>query len=72
VNLDAGDPIEYHRVEVREDIDYLAQFPQVAIANELHISERAWRSIVKGTAQSRPKTAANIACLAERRQAEQA
>jgi hypothetical protein len=69
--LDEEQPIEYRRPDVREGINYLAQFPRVATAKELQISERAWRSIVKRTAQPRPRTARNFARLVELRQAEQ-
>jgi hypothetical protein len=70
--LEIGKPIEYERDQLDAAIDYLAQFPQAGIARELRISERAWRSIVKGAAQPRSATAETIARLAARRQADQA
>ena len=36
--LDADQPIEHERNDLRECIDYLAQFPQVKIAAEIGVS----------------------------------
>jgi hypothetical protein len=64
--LETDQPIEYERNDLRECIDYLAQFPQVMIAKDVGVSERAWRSIVKGASQPRAVTAERIRCLAAR------
>ena len=42
--LEADQRIEYERNDLRECVDYLAQFPQAKIANEIDVSVRAWRS----------------------------
>jgi hypothetical protein len=64
--LEADQPIEYERNDLLECIDYLARFPQVKIAEEMGVSDRAWRSVVKGISQPRLKTAERIRWLAAR------
>jgi len=49
--------------ELAEDIDYLARFPQEAVARHVGLSVRAWRSLVKGVAEPQPSTARRIRLL---------
>jgi hypothetical protein len=65
-DLDAEQPIEYQRNDLRESIDSLARFPQAKVAREIGISIRAWRNISKGDSQPRLTTALRIRRLAER------
>jgi hypothetical protein len=58
--LEPDYPVEYERNDLRECIDYLAQFSQAKIAKAIGVSERAWRSILKGTSRSRTATAERI------------
>jgi hypothetical protein len=64
-DLDADQPIEYERNDLRECIDYLALFPQAKVANEIGVSDRAWRSIIKAASQPRPTTAKHIRRVAQ-------
>ncbi|MBV8846293.1 MAG: hypothetical protein JO307_26095 [Bryobacterales bacterium] len=60
-----GRPVEYERNEIAQDIDYLAQFPQAAIAREIGMSERRWRDIVQGRTRPREATGRRIRRAAE-------
>ena len=64
--LEPDQPVEYECDELADDIDYLAQFPQAAIADALGITERGWRKIIKGDMEPLPITAERIRELAGR------
>ena len=70
--LETGHPVEYECDELAEDVDYLAQFPQVATARDLGLSERGWRKIIKGEGEPLAATAERIQELAEQRRIEEA
>ncbi|HLY02342.1 MAG TPA: hypothetical protein VKR56_07560 [Candidatus Cybelea sp.] len=55
------------RDDLAEDIAYLAQFPQVAIAHEIGMSERRWGDIARGRTRPRDATAGRIARVASER-----
>lgn len=65
--LEPDAPVEYERDELAEDIEYLALFPQAATANDLGVTERGWRKIIKGKVTPLPSTAERIRELAESR-----
>jgi hypothetical protein len=65
--LDEERPIEYARDSMQDQVALLARFTQAEIATDLGISERAWRSILKGNTQPRLATRRRIAVLAQRR-----
>jgi hypothetical protein len=65
--LEADRPVEYDCDELAEDIGYLAQLPQKAIAREIGMSERRWRDIAQGKTQPRDVTAARIKSVAGKR-----
>jgi hypothetical protein len=62
--LDEERPIEYGGNDAAGEIAFLTRFPRAEIASELGISERAWRSIAKGTSHPRVGTGERIAKLA--------
>jgi hypothetical protein len=62
--LDGEAPIEYERDNLAGDIALLTRFPQASTANDIGISERRWRDIVKGSATPRGATVAAIARVA--------
>jgi hypothetical protein len=53
--LEPEHPAEYERDDSTAEIDYLAQFPQVASARELGLMERGWRKVIRR--QDRPRVA---------------
>jgi hypothetical protein len=59
-SLEPDQPIEYRRDELAADIDYLAYFPQEAIAAELGLTVRGWRNLVKGASAPRRGTVKRI------------
>jgi hypothetical protein len=63
--LDDERPFEYERNDLSESIDQLSRLPRGEIAKELGVSERAWRSIVKGAYQPRPQTYRQMRRVAE-------
>ena len=69
--LEPDQPVEYEGDELAEDIDYLAQFPQVATAQDLGLTERGWRKIIKCAVKPLATTAARIQELAEQRRIEE-
>ncbi len=68
--LEPDQPVEYEGDELAEAIDYLAQFPQVATARDLSLTERGWRKIIKGAVEPLATTAERIQELAEQRRIE--
>jgi hypothetical protein len=58
--LEEERPIEYVCDALQDGITFLRRFPQVEIASQLAISERAWRSITKGTSHPRLSTGVQI------------
>jgi hypothetical protein len=60
-------PVEYERDDLAESIVALAAFPQKEIASAIQISERAWRSVVKGASQPHDDTARRIRLFAAKR-----
>ncbi len=68
--LEPDQPVEYEHDQLAEDIDYLAQFPHAATAQEIGITERGWRKIVKGDVTPLTTTAERIQELAEGRRIE--
>jgi hypothetical protein len=60
-------PVEYEPDDLAESIAALAVFPQKEIASAIEISERAWRSILKGLARPHGETASRIRLLAAKR-----
>jgi hypothetical protein len=69
--LEPDQPVEYEGDELAKDIDYLAQFPQVATARDLGLTERGWRKIIKGVVEPLATTAERIQELAEQRRTEE-
>jgi predicted transcriptional regulator len=67
--LEREQPIEYEHDTLADDIDYLAKLPQAATAQDLGITERGWRKILKGDVEPLPATRARIRELANRRRA---
>jgi hypothetical protein len=63
--LTPDQPVEYERDDLTEDIEYLAGFPQAAIAADLGISERGWRRIIKGDVTPLAETAERIREIVE-------
>jgi hypothetical protein len=59
-------PVEYECDQLADDIDYLAQFPQVRTAHDLGITERGWRKIIKRKAAPLVATAGRIREAADR------
>jgi hypothetical protein len=59
-SLEPDRPVEYERDELAEDIAYLAQFPQEAMAGDLGLSARGWRNLVKSVSQPRGTTVKRI------------
>jgi hypothetical protein len=49
----------------------LAQFPQVATARDLGLSERGWRKIIKGDVTTLAETAERIGLVADMRRGQQ-
>jgi hypothetical protein len=64
-SLEPDQPVEYERNGLAEDIAYLAQFPQKAIACEIGMSDRRWRDIARGRTRPRAATAERIRQAAE-------
>ena len=64
--LDEERPVGYERNDLQESIDHLAQFPRANVAKAIGISERAWRSIIKGSSQPRPPMERRIRLLVAR------
>lgn len=60
-------PCEYEDGYIVSDIVYLRRLPQRQIASGLGLSERAWRSIAKGTSRPRFGTGQAIKKLADQR-----
>jgi hypothetical protein len=69
--LESDQPIEYECDKLAEDIEYLAQFPQVATARDLSLTERGWRKIIKDKVKPLATTAERIQLLAEQRRIEE-
>lgn len=63
--LEPEQPIEYARDTLANDLEYLAQFNQADTAQDLGISERGWRKIVKSDVTPLPETAVRIREVAE-------
>lgn len=63
--LTPDEPVEYECDELAEDIEYLAGFPQAAVAADLGITERGWRKIRKGEVQPLAATANRIQDVAQ-------
>jgi hypothetical protein len=59
-------PIAYERDDLDDDVGYLSQFQQKAVAEEIGMSERRWRDIAAGRAMPREATAQRIRKVAER------
>ena len=69
--LEPDQPVEYEGDELAQAIDYLAQFPQVATARDLGLTERGWRKIIKRKVRPLATTAERIQELAEQRRIEE-
>ena len=69
--LEPDSPVECERDELATDIEYLAQLPQAATAQELGLTERGWRKILKGDVTPLATTVERIRELTERRRAEE-
>jgi hypothetical protein len=59
-SLEPDQPVEYERDGLAEEIDYLAQFPQATTANDLGLTERGWRKIIKIRPNSKVATVERI------------
>lgn len=66
-SLEPDRPVEYERDELTAAIAYLADLPQEAVASELGLSVRGWRSLVKGVSKPRSTTAKRIRQLSTER-----
>lgn len=64
--LERADPNGFGTRELTSDIETLRQYGQREVAQDLGISERRWRDIMKGEAEPRRATAERIARLAAR------
>jgi hypothetical protein len=62
--LEPEQPIEYERDDLAEDIGYLAAFPQEPTADDLGLSPRRWRDILKGKAKPHRATGEAISRIA--------
>lgn len=59
-SLEPDRPIAYERDGLAEDVTYLATFPQSVTAQDLGITERGWRKIIKGEVAPLPGTIKQI------------
>jgi hypothetical protein len=65
--LEPEQPVQYERDDLGEDIEYLAMFPQAATAQDLGLTERGWRKIIKRDVTPLAATAERIRAVAEMR-----
>jgi hypothetical protein len=58
--IEATEPIDYERDTIGDDIAYLGSFPQKTVADDLGLTERGWRDLVKGRAEPHRRAAERI------------
>jgi hypothetical protein len=64
-SLEPDQPTEYERNDQAADIAYLATFPQATTADDLGLTERGWRNVIKAKSHPRRPTMGRIRKTAE-------